>query len=225
MRILTLSGWGQPHDALAAIAPDATHVDYAQYPAIEEALAHIAEVAQGHDAVIGWSLGGQLAARAIGIGMSRPRKLTLIATPFKLVHDGKNGSMGRGTHEKFRDNYAANPDRTLRKAYELIAHGDSRAAEVRGYLSRHDRQSVLSNDWLSWFDRLKDLSAENLDFSLFPPTLLVHGENDAVAGAAQAERFAAALPKATLALWKGCGHAPHWHDPAALAALIKEHHV
>lgn len=223
MRTLALSGWGQPHDALATIAADATHLDYARHESVDVALAQIAEAARSHDTVIGWSLGGQLAVRAIATGLMRPRKLVLIGTPFEFVKDGRNGTMGRMTYDKFRGNYASHPERTLRKAYELILHGDRNAERIRGYLERHDRQAVLAKNWLAWLDRLGGLSAGALDLAHFPDTLLVHGANDAVVEHAQARRFAEALPQSTLAIWEGCGHAPHWHNPEALAQLIRKH--
>jgi len=135
--IMTLSGWGQPHDALAAIAPEATHVDYARHTSVLGALADIAARANEHDMVVGWSLGGQLAVRAIAAGMFRPKQLVLIATPFQFVATPQRSlGMKRDLYDKFRGNYARHPERTLHKAWELIHKGDTNADEVRRYLSR-----------------------------------------------------------------------------------------
>lgn len=223
MRILALSGWGQPHDVLSAVVPAATHVDYVHLESAEAALAKIGKVGQACDAAIGWSLGGQLLVRAIAEGLIKPKRLVLIATPFQFVATKESPlGMPADTFAQFRENYANDPERTLRKAWELIAYGDEREHKVRAAMDRQDVQKVLSRNWLRWLDLLQ-FSCEALSFKKFPPTLLVHGEKDAVVWPNQAERFAAAIPKAKLELWEGCGHAPHWHDTDALKALVKGH--
>ena len=98
MKTLTLSGWGQPFDTLSHLAPGAHAVDYAHAANASEALRMIAS--QGGDAelVIGWSLGGQLAARAVAEGLLSPRLLVLIAAPFQFVG---GSAMGPETFAKF----------------------------------------------------------------------------------------------------------------------------
>src|SRR5256885_1590443 len=105
-RILTLSGWGQAHDALSVLAPQATSVDYARHASVEEALAAIAAQAEGCDLAIGWSLGGQLLMRAMAMGMVHPQHVVLIAVPYQFVATPEWPlGMGRDTYKKFRDNY------------------------------------------------------------------------------------------------------------------------
>lgn len=222
-RILTLSGWGQPHDALTAVAPGATHFDYTPYATIEEALAAIAREASAHEVVIGWSLGGQLAARAVADRLIRPKKLVLIAAPFQFVAE-KNDTLGmpRFTYDKFRDNYAKNPERTLKKAWELIHKDDVNSDIVRAQLEQYDPVHELEKDWLRWLALLDGFSFEGAALSHFPPTLLLHGDRDLVSSHAQSERFAKALPAAKLITYKGAGHAPHLHDTKAVRTAIEE---
>jgi pimeloyl-[acyl-carrier protein] methyl ester esterase len=224
MRTLCLSGWGQPHDALASIASEATHFAYAHHDTVHHALVAIANAAQTHEVIIGWSLGGQLAVRAIAAGMMRPSRLVLIAVPFQFVETPQYRlGMKRDAYEKFRGNYISNPMRTLDKAWELITKDDERADDIRDHLNRHDKEKVLAADWLHWLDMLDGFSCQDLHFGDFPPTLLVHGAHDVVVEARQAKRFAEALPQAKLAVWKDCGHAPHWHDTEKLKQLIRTH--
>jgi pimeloyl-ACP methyl ester carboxylesterase len=223
---LAISGWGQPYDALAAVVPDAAHAHYARYTSVEDALAAIATVARDCEYVVGWSLGGQLAVRAIAAGMMKPRRLTLIATPFQFVETPKlKLGMKRDTFEKFRGNYEANPKRTIDKAWELVVKGDTRPAAVREHLTPDKKEQALKFDWLSWLHMLDGYSCDSLDFSEFPPTLLVHGAHDVVVAPDQSARFAQAIPQATHVEWKGCGHAPHWHNTDGLKQLIAKHHV
>lgn len=224
MKALTLSGWGQPHDALKAIAPDATHVDYARAESVAAALAIIAQEATQHDVIIGWSLGAQLAVRALAAKMVAPRALVLIAPPFQFVASPKKDlGMKRDLYEKFRDNYARNPARTLDKAWELVVKGDAHTEEVREYLAQQDKAQVLAKDWLQWLHLLDGFSCEDLYLADFPPTLIVHGKDDAVIDSVQAGYFTRTIPKMRSVLWEECGHAPHWHDSAALKTLVAEH--
>jgi pimeloyl-ACP methyl ester carboxylesterase len=224
MRVLTLSGWGQPHDALGVLAPGATHVDYARCAGVEEALAELAEEGRGHDVVIGWSLGGQLAVRAVAAGMLRPAALVLIAAPFRFVATPQQPiGMKRDLYDKFRANYARHSERTLEKAWELVVKDDGRAEQVRAHLGKQDRLAVLEKDWLGWFDRLDGFGCEELPMEHFPSTLLIHGERDVVVNVEQSRCFAAALPQARLEILSQCGHAPHWHDSEYVQRLIEEH--
>jgi len=221
--ILTISGWGQPHDALSVIAPDAMHVDFARHHSAHAAMADIAAHMSEPDIVVGWSLGGQLAVRAIAAGMLKPKKLVLIASPFQFV---KRPELPIGMppylFEKFRDNYSKNPERTLAKAWELIAMDDTHADRVRSHIAQQDKQAVLSKDWLRWLDLLEAFSCEDLHFADFPPTTLIHGDSDLVVYPEQSLRFSQSIPHAKLLSIFGCGHAPHWHDTQAVRQAMYE---
>lgn len=219
MSTATLSGWGQPHDALEIVAPGARHIDYAAQDSIEEALAHIAQMAANARFVIGWSMGAQMAVRAVAERLIAPKRLVLIAPPYQFVRsDALPIGLGRDTFAQYRDNLKRSPERTFRKSYALIAHGDAHAVGVNTRLS-----APPPHNWNYWLDTMGGYSCTDLDMAHFPPTLLVHGENDAVIAPEQSHTFARALPDAQLHLWEGCGHAPHWHDTGRLRALIADH--
>ncbi len=221
MAIVTASGWGQPYDALASIAPDAIHADYARHDNVEDALGEFAYGAC--DTAIGWSLGGQLIVRAVAAGLLRPKRLVLIATPFQFVasSDVPHG-MKRDLYAKFHDNYARDAMRTLHKAWELIAKGDKHAPRVRLHMERQPKEAMLEKHWLRWLQLLDSYSCEELDFSDFPPTLLIHGDGDAVVDQAQSTLFAQRMPAAKRIVFEGCGHAPHWHDTEKLRKILSE---
>lgn len=52
------------------------------------------------------------------------------------------------------------------------------------------------------------------------PTLLVHGDRDAIVPRATQDALAAAIPPARLEVLGGVGHAPHWEEPERVAAGI-----
>lgn len=224
MHTVTLSGWGQPHDALSVIAPNSHAIDYAHAASVEAAFHLIAEEAKAAERIIGWSLGGQLAVRAIAGGYIAPKQLVLIATPYQfMMQDALAIGMGRQTFGQFRDNFEKNARRTLNKAWELIHHNDIRTDYIELHMRAFDKDAVLKKDWLRWLDILKDFSCETLDFTSFPNTLLIHGEEDVVVEKNQSQQLARRITGATLQLWEGCGHAPHFHDAARLVKAINDH--
>ena len=216
---ICLSGWGQPFDALSGIAPDAKHIDYAHASNAGEAVRMIA--LEEPQCVIGWSLGGQLAVRAVAAGMIAPKYLVLIATPYQFVRNETLPlGMPREQFDQFHQNYAKNPKRTLNKAWELVHHNDIRADYISLHLHSYDKDEVQKRDWLRWLRLLDGFSCDALEFAHFPPTLLVHGSHDVVVEPAQSLRFQEKIPGAQLHVWEGCGHAPHWHDEARLKREI-----
>jgi pimeloyl-ACP methyl ester carboxylesterase len=225
MRTVTLSGWGQAHDALSVLEPHALHIDYAHAANAGEAMKMIAHLAHDAERVIGWSLGGQLAVRAIAGGFIKPKQLVLIATPYQFVqtHHDDTG-MKRDEYDKFHDNYMKDPERTLTKSWKLISHEDMRKDYIELHLDELDRDEVLKKDWLRWLRLLEGYSCNVLDFEHMPPTLVVHGKQDVVVDSVQARIFANRLGEAArVSLWENCGHAPHWHDSNRLKKLIVEH--
>jgi len=222
MRTIGLSGWGQPHDALSVIAPEATHIEYAHHDNVEDALAEIATQAKNSDTVIGWSLGGQLAMRAIAARMFKPKRLVLIATPLQFAATPERPlGMKRDLYDKFRENYAKNPERTLHKAWELIHKDDTNAERIRRHMEMQDKSKVLEKEWLRWFFMLDDFAFDESPLADFPPTLLLHGDKDLVVDVAQSQHLAKAIPKSKRIVYKGCGHAPHWHDAKGVTEAIE----
>ena len=55
------------------------------------------------------------------------------------------------------------------------------------------------------------------------PTLVVHGTEDAMLPASNAERIAGRIPRARLELLDGVGHLFFWEQPERSAALVREH--
>jgi pimeloyl-[acyl-carrier protein] methyl ester esterase len=222
MRSITLSGWGQPYDALQVIAPEAQHIDYLPAGSVPAALEQLSKYAHAQ-MVIGWSMGGQLALQAIAKGVLAPEKLVLIATPFQFAQDTPGGiGMGAQTLAQFRANLQRDITRTLNKSYALIAHGDSKAEPMQEHLNAA-RSRLVEHDWLYWLDSLSLQTAHGVDFSRFPPTLLLHGAKDVVVQPEQSHVLASSLPKARVEIFEECGHAPHWHDTVRVRRLIEEH--
>jgi pimeloyl-ACP methyl ester carboxylesterase len=218
MRTLVLSGWTQPVDALShALDGEIIHFDYSDYPSPEASFAGL-KALSAIDNVVGWSMGGQLAVRAIEAGALRPRHLTLVAVPWQFVAPF---GMGAKTFELFRESYMRDPARLKERFGGLIAKGDKHARQILEEM-RHHPEVGNTQRWLPWLDELGTYSLDGADLSLLPSTLLIHGEQDAITPHAQALRFAH-LPQVTLSSWGEAGHAPHLHDPQRLWREIAAH--
>lgn len=96
MTTLLLSGWTQPVDALAHLEAGAMQFDYSAHGNADAAMEQMTRLNPSR--VIGWSMGGQLALRAIMAGAITPKHLTLIAAPIQFVsssHSPPEGESNR----------------------------------------------------------------------------------------------------------------------------------
>ncbi len=218
MTTLILSGWTQSAEPLLALSPGARVFDYSDFSSIERCFPGLAQFRETKH-VIAWSMGGQLALRAIAIGALAPKHLTLIATPYRFV--GEDG-MGAETFRLFRESFAKDAPRTKTRFHALVAKGDAKQQEVvRRLVHHHDVENT--DRWLPWLDTLGLNDATTEPLGRTPTTLIIHGTHDQIVPHAQGEFLARHLPKATLSSWQGVGHAPHAHDGERLMAEIMAH--
>lgn len=220
MKTLCLSGWSQAADALATVAPEgAVAFDYGCYASIEEFYAALGR--EQPEVVIGWSLGGQLAVRAVVEGVIAPRKLVLIAAPYQCAADEAfTAATSAAALAESRAAFVANPEGMLKQFYALCAMGDARQKEVMLAL-RKGKAPQEGRHWLYWYDELVRFSFHGADLSAVPETTLIYGEADCIVPLAQGEAYLQALPKAQIHRLPHCAHAPHLHDAANVASLLK----
>ncbi len=231
MRSLTLSGWTQPSDALLPLVGDAAIAfDYSEY-ASPEASFEALRAFQDIPHVVAWSMGGQLALRAIAAGVLCPAHLTLIAPPIQFVADKSTApdaseeavaAMDPLTFTQFRNNYAAQPARTKNRFHALVAKGDRDFTRILSRLEHHPRVEDTAR-WLPWLDDLGAYTLTEAVLARIPPTLIVHGTHDAIVPHAQGAWLAERLPQAQLNSWHEVGHAPHVHDMDRLRNEIAIH--
>jgi pimeloyl-ACP methyl ester carboxylesterase len=222
MPALALSGWGQPHDALHGIVPHAVHMDYARHACLDDVFDELCGLRHQSECAVGWSMGGHVLVQAIASGVIAPKRLVLLATPFQFVQRASLAlGMKRETYALYVGNFLRDPHRTFHKSYALIAHGDMHAHAVRYALERARARLDESHDWRRWLEILAASSCEEVDFRAFSPTLLMHGEEDAVVHVTQIHAFAARMPDVQGFIIQGCGHAPHWHAPKHMTEMIE----
>jgi pimeloyl-ACP methyl ester carboxylesterase len=221
MRSLVLSGWTQPVDALHCIEPEAAMFDYSAYASPEESFSAL-EKFERTNCVVAWSLGGQLAIKAIAAGVLKPKHLTLIAAPYQFISSEAVKGMDPLVFKQFRENYATQPTRTKARFHGLVAKGDRDFTRVHEMLGHHPEVENTAR-WLPWLDTLAHELIGDMSGVELPPTLLVHGTNDAIVPHTQSEIWAKKMPHATLHSWQDVSHAPHLHDAARLRAEIAAH--
>lgn len=219
MQTLTLSGWTQPSDALVPLVEHALTFDYSDYrdaDAAIDALAPFRDVPN----VVGWSMGGQLALRALARGVIAPRHLLLIAPPFQFVSDAAMPhGMSPVTFTQFRTNYAQDTERTVERFHGLIAKGHRDPRQIMRQL-RHHPHVKDTDRWLPWLDALATDSLHGLSLPGDTRITLLQGGRDAIVPPAQAHFIRGLCPTMRYELMESAGHAPHLEDPAHFASLL-----
>jgi malonyl-CoA O-methyltransferase len=211
MKTLSLSGWTQPADALTPLLPDALTFDYSAYDNADAAIAALAEF-RDIPRVVAWSMGGQLALKAVAAGVLAPQKLFLIAPPFQFVNDaGFRDGMDPETFRLFRQNYATAPARTRERFHGLIAKGDRNQRAVMEQL-RHHPEIERMERFLPWLDALGVENLRGLKLPALPHMAILQGANDAIVPVGQARHIHALYPQAILDIWEETAHAPHFSD-------------
>lgn len=223
---LCLSGWAQHHDALIHLCDNhkkTLHFSYAHLQDSTDALAMLALQAPVTQRIIGWSLGGALAMRALSEGHIRTQQLVLLAAPVQFVAcTSFTHGMDQLTFSLFHQNYGQDSLRTAKRFSHLITKGDKHHAHITPSLAPADF-SAQHEVWHRWLDELHQQHHTHHNFSHFPPTLIIHGEQDSIVSIEQSQWLAQAIPNATLMMLPDCGHAPHLHNSAAIIDAMEHH--
>lgn len=218
-RIISFSGWGQEYDALENIAHGAMHVDYKSFENIESLFKSMENTEC--DLLIGWSLGGQVALRALSSGTIRAKALVLLATPFQFVAGGglKCG-IDMDNFNNFVSGFKKDPVATLKQFALLVGKNDENAKDIIRKLKERDYENV--EKWAYWLDELGNFSCSRIDFSRIPKTLAIHGRDDSVVDVSQTGLFRPFIADYKLEVMDNCGHAPHLHNEPKVKRLVKD---
>lgn len=221
LHALTFTGWGQAGDALDPLLPPGTRITHYPYYAAkdrEDMLTNLKALPEQPDIVVGWSLGGRLAARAVAQGILRPRLFVMIGSTFEYAPGKGLDNATRNKPNAFYQTYKASPTKARALLAETMLAGDKKADVLRKRLKQDTGHDA---DWLRWLTAAR-FGSEDVDFSRMPRTVIVHCRNDAVVHMDQAQLFKKEMPGARLELLPDCGHLPHLHDPATIRTMIEE---
>ncbi len=167
----------------------------------------LAKQVSSGEVLLGWSLGAMLALAAVAAG-ARPRALVLIGASPRFVASGDwPHGLDAGTVSTFRSGVAEHPARTLKRFLALQTLGDSQRSAAQALL-----EPALETDATKLSPALSALINADLRTcvgQIRVPTLLLHGENDALMPLRAATWLVDHLPNARLIVLPQCGHAPH----------------
>ncbi len=225
--IFSLSGWAQKPDSLEPLFSSLpfpykiTNFDYSQFSDTQECFDAVKNLSVNPDVVIGWSLGGQIAARLIADKILNPKLLILIATPFQFVKSQRIvAAMPKASFEMFRDNFVKNSAQTLEKFSLLMMLNNAvRAKELAKNIYIDEKNYPNLTFWL---DELNRFSCYDLDFSNFPRTIIFQGQEDLVVNQLQAKIFASKIANSRLEMLTDCGHCPHISNQDQLQKIINQ---
>lgn len=174
-------------------------------------------------ALVGWSLGAQVALAALPRLRARFARLVLLsATPAFTARDGWPHGLPAASLEALALRVRRDAPRAVGRFFEgmfvegeLDAAGRARAAALRSSVPSPDARAALAGlAVLAETDLRPALPGVDL------PTLVVHGDRDPICPAGAGRAMADAIPGARLALVPGAGHAPFVSRPAELAAAL-----
>ncbi len=178
--------------------------------------ADIADIAPEHTSIVGWSLGGQIATQFALDYPHRINKLTLVASAPRFVRsDDWPDGVAPEVLNGFAEGLASDFQATIRRFIAIQSMGSEHAREqqrdLRERVFRHGNPQLRALEGglqlLRHADLRPHLSALDCD------TLLIGGEHDALFRPAAAQQTLPLIPRATLDIIKGAGHAPFLSHP------------
>ncbi len=184
----------------------------------------LAELVPSRALCLGWSLGGQVALELASRYPPKVAGLILLATNPRFVAESPWPGMAPEVFESFARGIEVEPQATLHRFLALCCLGAAYAPRLlrrlRAAWNRCPAPApAVLRQGLEILRRtdLRDGLAE-----IGCPVAVVAGQEDNLVPVAAAERLAASLPWARLAILEGASHAPFLSHPQGLAALVRE---
>jgi pimeloyl-[acyl-carrier protein] methyl ester esterase len=235
--VVLLHGWGMARtvwdDVIASLQPRfrVTAPDLPGYGGTDACMPYtlqrlterLAAQAPPHCAVVGWSLGAQVALRWASLYSEQVTRIALIAcTPsFVARADWPHGMEG-ATLESFAVALHSRPEETLARFVLLQAQGDLQVRAVAKRLRAHSMDRVLPSRAAleGGLSILRDSDLREHLHAVMQPALILHGEADTLVPPGAAKYLQAALPHARLVLLPGVAHAPVLSAPGVIAERL-----
>ncbi len=167
--------------------------------------------------LIGWSLGGMLALELVQQFPERIAALALISTTpcFRRQDDWQPGC-DEQLFAGFKATVASSSPRLLNRFFALMLHGDDLSRSDYNRLAKQavDRECSGSVAGLrGGLSLLASLNNRQAIAGISVPTLVMHGEQDAIVSVESGRWLAEAITGSQLCLYPDCGHAPFLTQP------------
>lgn len=176
-------------------------------------------------ALIGWSLGGMVAAWLAAHPGPAIGRLVLVATTPRFVAGGR---WAHGIDAATVEDFAAGLERdyrdTVRRFLSLQSRGDDHAGAVlRQLRSEVFRRGEPDPAALrAGLEILREADLREVAANIRVPTLVIGGEYDRLTRPAAVEWLARCIPDARLAMLRGAGHAPFLSHPQEFLAACDD---
>lgn len=162
--------------------------------------------------LVGWSLGGMLAMQIAAQHPERVATLTLVSTtPRFCIGDNWPHGSSEEVFSGFKQAVASGSPKALSRFFALMLHGDelSRSGFNRIAKMAVDRDNRVTTAGLKGgLALLESLDLRALSKKITQPTLLIHGEDDAIVPAAAGVWLADSIANTEKRMLAACGHAP-----------------
>jgi len=176
--------------------------------------------------LVGWSLGGMLAAQLVDRNPQRFFSLMSIASNAKFSADESwPDACDAETYRNFYAGFKKNPDVTIRKFLQLQAKGDNKSKACLKFV-RGEVQSYCCENYLPWLRALEWLDSIDNRVALEQssiPHLAIFGENDSLVPSPGAHNFVQFNLSDRSHVVKGAGHVPHVTAVAEVAEIMVQH--
>ncbi|HET9665090.1 MAG TPA: alpha/beta fold hydrolase, partial [Burkholderiales bacterium] len=184
---------------------------------LEEIADSLAAGAPARCAVCGWSLGGVVALAWALRAPHQVSRLALIATsPCFVQRADWPHALEVEAMQALARGLMHDPAAVLRRYVALQAYGDVRTSRAARHLRQTLSGTVRQAEAMRLHSGLSFLQRTDLRSSLphiTQPTLVIHGDRDAVTPLAAGEHLARAIPGARLVVVAGAAHAPFASEP------------
>ena len=175
--------------------------------------------------LLGWSLGGMLAAQIARQFPDKVRALiTLSANAVFVARDDWPCAMEQPTFADFLADFRLNPLNTWNRFCALQSLGDIHRKPVLKMLKEQAPPAEATHAaWVQGLEWLAQLDNRALLSQLCVPQLHLFGIGDALVPAACIQPLVELLPANGCAqLLVGLGHAPHLSDPAQVGGVLRQ---
>jgi 3-oxoadipate enol-lactonase len=188
----------------------------------KDAIAVLDEVGTKRAHLVGISMGGMISQLVALDHPERVDRLVLLSTHFgggNVVHPTAEtasvlaAAPGTAVEEVMRRSLKVITAPGFAEAHpeaidELVAYAVAAPTPAACFMAQ--LQAIIDSDRSERVSRIR------------APTLVVHGDSDALIPVGNGHRLAEAIPGAKLELLGGCGHLPMWERPEELARIVLE---
>jgi len=211
--------WFQQHEAF----PDAVFLNLPGHGGADDAPVDdwietiVQQLPEEPCLLVGWSLGGMLALELMRQFPQRITALALVsATPCFRRKAGWQPGCDDLAFAEFEAAVTSGSARLLNRFFALMLHADGLSrSDYHGLAKRAvDREHPTSPAGLSdGLQLLAGLDSRGSTADLPVPTLILHGEQDAIVSVESGRWLAESIAESRIKLFPDCGHAPFLTQP------------